>query len=75
MLDWNTIHFAGIGFQIAAGGTGARALSWIRIRNKRVEIDPEKLRVAKVIGQVAVWFFIVGAILILCYETHLLQTP
>ena len=73
MLLWNTIHFTGLGFQIAAGVVGALSLSWVRIRNKHVEIDAERLRVAKVIGKVAVWFFTIGAILILWYETHLLQ--
>ncbi len=73
MLLWNTIHFTGLGFEIAAGMAGALSLSWIRIMNKHAEIDLEKLRGAKLAGKIALGFFTLGAILILCYEIHLLQ--
>jgi len=72
MLLWNTIHFAGIGFQIAAGVAGAFSLSWIRIKNKHAEISSEKLIGAKLAGKIALGFFTLGAVLLLCYEIHLL---
>ena len=72
MLLWNTIHFVGLGFQIAAGIAGAFSLSWIRVENKHAEIDTDKLRGAKLAGKIALGFFTIGAILILWYETHLL---
>ncbi len=73
MLLWNTIHFTGLGFQIAAGMAGAFSLSWIRINNKHAEICLEKLAGAKLAGKIALGFFTLGAILLLFYEIHLLQ--
>lgn len=74
MLLWDTLHFAGLGFQIVAGIAGAFSLSWIRRDNKHAEINLEKLMGAKLTGKIALGFFTVGAILILWYEIHLLQT-
>jgi hypothetical protein len=72
MLSWNTIHFLGLGFQIAAGITGALTLSWIRISNGHVEINHARLRAVKIVGWVALGFFTIGAILILWYEIYML---
>jgi len=73
MLLWNTIHFAGLGFQIAAGIAGAFFLSWIRGQNEHAEINLKKLKGAKLAGKIALGFFTVGAVLILWYEIHMLQ--
>ena len=71
---WNILHFTSLGLQIAAGVTGLLTLSWIRVRNNHIEIDAEKLKAVKLVGKIAICFFTMGAILILWYETHLLQS-
>jgi len=73
MLDWNTIHFAGLGLQIVGGAFAlGLSLSWIRVQNGHLEINPERLRAVQLVGRIALGFFTAGAILILCYEIHLL---
>jgi hypothetical protein len=69
---WNTIHFTGLGCQIAAGLLGALSLVWVRTKNNHIQIAPELLKKAKTIGWIALAFFILGAILILSYEAHLI---
>jgi len=73
LWDWNTLHFTGLGFQIAAGVIAlGLSLSWIRVRNGHLETNPERLRAVQLVGRIALGFFTAGAILILWYETHLL---
>jgi len=74
MLLWNTIHFSGLGLQIAAGITGIGYLNtWIRTKNGHAEISTKNLTLTKKIGKVALWMFAIGALLLLFYEIHLLQ--
>jgi hypothetical protein len=70
MLLWNTIHFAGLGCQIAAGLAGAFSLSWIRVTNGNTEICTQKLKQTKLAGKIALAFFTLGALLLLFYEIH-----
>jgi len=74
MLLWNTIHFAGLGLQIAAGITGIGYLNtWIQTKNGHAEINVERLSSVKKIGKIALWMFAIGALLLLFYEIYLLQ--
>lgn len=73
MLLWNTIHFAGMGLQIAAAIVGGGlCFSWLRVRDKHVEVSPERVKLAKRFSYILLWVLAAGFILELWYETHLL---
>jgi len=72
MCLWNTIHFAGMGLQIAAALGGGISLSWLRVRDGHIEVSPERLQWAKCLSVVSLWMLTFGFILVLWYEIHLL---
>jgi hypothetical protein len=73
VLLWDNIRFSSLGFQAVAGVTGMFSLAWIPARTKNTEMGLEKLKRPKIPGEIALGLFTLGAVLLLCYEIHLLQ--
>lgn len=75
-MVWNTIHFAGMGLQIAAalgGGVFARRWNWIQFTNEGLEVSKERFKRGTRIAGILLWVLGTGFLLELFYEMHLLQ--
>ena len=71
---WTQIHFTALGLQIAVAVVGGGlSLTWIRVRNGHIEINPGRVRLVKNFSVGLLWTLAVGFILELWYEAHLLQ--
>ena len=70
---WVHIHLTGMGLQIAATLVGGGlAMSWLRVKDGRIEVSPERVKLMKWFSSILLWVLAVGFILELWYETHLL---
>jgi len=73
-LLWNTLHFLGMGLQIAVAFVGGvLTFSWVRVRGNRLEVSTERLGQVRCVGAALLWVLATGFMLELWYEIHLLQ--
>lgn len=71
---WTHMHFTAMGLKIAVAIIGVGlSFKWLRVRNGRIEISPERLRLIKKFSVGLLWVLAVGFILEIWYEYHLLQ--
>lgn len=66
-----TIYFLGKGLQIATAIVGGGlSLSWLRVKDGRMEINSERVKLAKRFSYILLWVLAIGFILELYYEGH-----